>query len=82
MTAAMSLTVQITRITKVGGPLTKRIHLTADGSLKSDGSACLMGRGQACRAQFSDLRGFADCIANLAQYEGRRPWLAAARPAE
>ncbi len=65
----MSPAVQITCITKVGGPLTKRIYLTADGSLKSDGSACLMGRGQACRAQFSDLRGFADCIANLAQHE-------------
>ena len=61
--------IEITHIAKAGGPLAKRIFLAADGSLKSDGSACVMGRGEARRAQFSDLRGFADCIDTLAQHE-------------
>ena len=63
----MSPPIEITLLAKGGGLLTKRICLTADGSLKSDGSACLMRHGVACRARFSDLRAFADCIVNLAQ---------------
>jgi hypothetical protein len=35
---------QITLFAKGGGPLTKRIYLAPDGSLKSDGSACVMSR--------------------------------------
>src|SRR5712691_2664976 len=67
--AAMSPPIEITLLAKAGGPLTKRISLAADGSLKSDGSACLMGGGDARRAQFSDLHAFADCIGNLAQHQ-------------
>jgi hypothetical protein len=65
----MSPPIEITRLAKIGGPLTKHISLAVDGSLKSDGSACLMGSGVARRAQFSDLPAFADCIANLARHE-------------
>jgi hypothetical protein len=65
----MSSPIEITLLAKAGGPLTKRISLAADGSLKSDRSACLMGRGVARRARFSDLHAFADCIGNLAQNE-------------
>ena len=65
----MSAPIEITLLAKAGGPLTKRISLAADGSLKSDGSACLMGWGGARRARFSDLYTFADCIGNLAQHE-------------
>ena len=36
---------EFTVFAKSGGPLTKRISLVADGSLKSDGSACIMTRG-------------------------------------
>jgi len=40
---------EITLFAKFSGPLTKRISLEADGSIRSDGSACLMARGSACR---------------------------------
>ena len=65
----MSLPIEITLLAKSSGPLTKRISLAADGSLKSDGSACLMGRGDARRVRFSDLHAFADCISNLVQQQ-------------
>jgi hypothetical protein len=65
----MNPPIEITLLAKAGGPLTKRISLAVDGSLKSDGSACLMWRGVARRARFSDLYAFADCIGNLAQHE-------------
>jgi hypothetical protein len=61
--------IEITLLTKAGGPLTKRISLAADGSLKSDGSSCLMGRGSARRVRFSDLHAFAGCMGNLAQQQ-------------
>src|SRR5260370_692838 len=44
---------EIVRFTKTGGPLTKRISLDETGKLKSDGSACVMSRGQAYRAPVS-----------------------------
>ena len=69
MVAVMSPPIEITLLAKSGGPLTKRISLAADGSLKSDGSACLMGQGEARRARFTDLHVFADCIGNLAHHQ-------------
>ena len=44
---------EITLFAKFSGPLTKRISLEADGSIRSDGSACLMARGSACRIHLS-----------------------------
>ena len=41
--------IEITRLAKIGGPLTKRISLSPDGTLISDGSACLMSRAHAQR---------------------------------
>src|SRR5258708_11827283 len=69
MVAAMSPPIEITLLAKAGGLLSKRISLAADGSLKSDGSACLMGRGDARRVRFSDLYAFAECIGKLAQHQ-------------
>jgi hypothetical protein len=40
---------EIVCLTKTGGPLTKQIRLE-NGVLRSDGSACVMTRGVACRA--------------------------------
>ncbi len=57
--------IEITGLAKADGPLTKRITLAADGSLHSDGSACIMSEGQACRATFDNLEAFAACIASL-----------------
>jgi hypothetical protein len=47
--------IEITIFTKAGGPLTKRISLAADDSVKSDGSACVMGRGQARRVVIAGI---------------------------
>src|SRR6516165_7642260 len=46
-----------------GGPLTKRIGLSPDGSVKSDGSACLMASGVAHRLRLADVGELAAAIA-------------------
>jgi hypothetical protein len=55
----------ITIFDKSGGPLTKRIWLTEDGTLNKNSSACIMARGRARRASFSTLGAFANCIGAL-----------------
>jgi hypothetical protein len=45
----------ITIFKKFGGPLTKQISLAPDGSIVSDGSACLMTRGTANRVPVTDV---------------------------
>jgi hypothetical protein len=61
--------IEITRVAKTGGPLTKRIYINDTGKVVSDGSACVMGSGIATRAQFPDLAALAGCIGSLAQHE-------------
>ncbi len=51
--------IEITTLTKQGGPLTKRISLTPDGMLHSDGSACIMSVGIARRCELGNLSQFA-----------------------
>ena len=53
---------EITIFVKSGGPLTKRISLSADGSIKRDSSACLMSRGVARRVEVADIQQFAALI--------------------
>ena len=65
----MSAPLQVTVIAKSGGPLTKRISLATDGSLRSDGSACVMSRGTAKRFTFSRLEQFADLIEHFAPHQ-------------
>ena len=60
---------EITGLSKAGGPLTKRISLTPDGLLHSDGSACVMMEGGACRATFDNLEEFGNLIASLQSNE-------------
>lgn len=60
---------EITGLAKADGLLTKRITLAPDGSLHSDGSACVMSEGRAGRVAFDNLEAFADCIASLAPNE-------------
>jgi hypothetical protein len=55
----------VTGLAKVGGPLTKRISLTPDGKLASDGSACVMTNGWAKRVPCTSLARFADLISDL-----------------
>jgi hypothetical protein len=56
---------EITRFTKTGGPLTKRISLTEDGSLKSYGGACVMSRGFAERIVIDSIKQFGELIGGL-----------------
>ncbi len=67
--SAIRRPVEITMLLKVGGPLTKRITLGPDGSLNSDGSACIMSQGEACRLRFDDLVAFGGCINELGSHE-------------
>jgi hypothetical protein len=60
-----SLEIELTRLTKVGGPLTKRISLAADGTLLNDGAACVMSRGAAERIKVADVAALATLIEEL-----------------
>jgi hypothetical protein len=60
---------EIVRFVKSGGPLTKRIGLSPEGKVNSDGSACVMWLGSALRTPLNDLRKFATLIDNLASNE-------------
>jgi hypothetical protein len=61
--------VEIATFTKADGPLTKRIGLAPDGTLHSDGSACVMSAGSAQRMVFDDLTTFADHVAAMSPQE-------------
>lgn len=58
----MTSTPELTIFTKTDGPLTKRISILADGSINSDGSACVMSRGIAQRAKIFDVTQLAKSI--------------------
>lgn len=57
--------IEITRFTKIGGPLTKRIKIDDDGKLISDGSRCVMHKGVAQRVVLPSLADFAAMISGL-----------------
>jgi hypothetical protein len=57
--------IELTVFTKAGGPLTKQILLASDGSIKADGSACVMSRGAARRFRFDSMQQFADLISGF-----------------
>ena len=57
--------IEIVRFAKAGGPLTKRISLSPEGQVHSNGAACVMSHGQACRIRLDGLEAFAALIANL-----------------
>ena len=59
------VSIEITGFIKKDGPLTKRISLAADGSLLSDGSACVMSAGYAWRQSVPSLTEFAVIINTL-----------------
>jgi len=61
--------IEITAFTSDTGPLTKRISLAPDGSLVSDGSACVMSRGTAKRLRLAGFADFARHIGNLKSNE-------------
>jgi hypothetical protein len=57
--------IEVTTLTKHGGPLTKRIYLNATGRLISDGSCCYMSSGTAQRTRLASMQALADHIAGL-----------------
>ena len=56
---------EITILEKVGGLLTKKISLSEDGRLKSDGSSCVMSSGTARRFPVNSLVNFAELLSRL-----------------
>jgi hypothetical protein len=56
---------QITAFSKSDGPLTKRISLAPDGSIRSDGSQCIMARGTAQRVVIAHMQELATLIGGL-----------------
>ena len=61
----MSEPIELVVFSKMGGPLTKRITLTADGKIASDGSACTMARGRARRVLIDGMDELAALIEGL-----------------
>ena len=72
MKAAAPLEIELTRLTKIGGPLTKRISLAPDGTLVKDGSACVMAHGTAERVRVTGVDAFGALIEDLAPVAGDR----------
>jgi len=60
-----STRIEITVLTKQGGPLTKRISLAQDGTVKADGSACIMTQGDAHRLHIAGVAELATTISQL-----------------
>jgi hypothetical protein len=52
-----------------GGALTKQISLGPDGTIKSDGSACVMARGTARRARIGNVGELAELIDRMRSCE-------------
>ena len=65
MKAAAPLEIELTRLTKIGGPLTKRVSLASDGTLVKDGSACVMAHGTAERVRLAGVDALAALIEDL-----------------
>src|SRR5262249_54411928 len=47
--------IELTKLTKTDGPLTKIISLARDGTLVKDGSACVMAQGRAERVRVASI---------------------------
>jgi hypothetical protein len=50
---------------KTGGPLTKQISLAADGTIKSDGTACVLTDGTAHRVRLAQISQYSELLAAL-----------------
>jgi hypothetical protein len=58
----MSAPVELTKITKESGAVTKRIHLNPDGSIGKDSSRCAIGKGRMTRLHLPDWRDFKEML--------------------
>jgi hypothetical protein len=61
--------IELTKFSKHGGPLTKKIYLSSDGTLVKDGSACVMVHGTAERVRVADVHALAALIERLTTAE-------------
>jgi hypothetical protein len=57
--------IELTRLTKDDGPLTKQIYLAPDGTLVKDSSACVMAHGTAERVRLDSVDALAVLIEDL-----------------
>ena len=58
--------IELVKFTKTGGPLTKQISLSADGTLVKDSSACVMTHGTAERVRVASVDALGALIEDLA----------------
>jgi hypothetical protein len=58
----MSAPVELTKITKDSGAVTKLIHLNPDGSIGNDSSRCAIGKGRMTRLHLPDWRDFKEML--------------------
>jgi len=65
--------IELTRFTKHGGPLTKRLSLASDGTLVKDGSACVMTRGTAERVKVIGINALAALIKDMTPSQAFTP---------
>jgi hypothetical protein len=64
-TTPSPLEIELVRLTKDGGPLTKLISLSPDGTLVKDSSACVMARGTAERVRVAGVDALGALIEDL-----------------
>jgi hypothetical protein len=60
--SALTVAVELTKITKDSGTVTKRIHLNPDGSIGNDSSQCAIGKGRMTRLHLPDWRDFKEIL--------------------
>jgi hypothetical protein len=58
----VSAPVELTKITKDSGAVTKRVHLNPDGSIGNDSSRCAIGKGRMTRLHLPDWRDFKEML--------------------
>ncbi len=69
LTTGSAIPFEVTLFAKADGPLTKRIGLAADGTVTSDGSACVMSAGEARRVRLDHVGQLAELVGRMAQNE-------------
>ena len=65
--------IELTKLTKHGGPLTKKISLAPDGTLVKDDSACKMARGTAERIKITGVEALGALIHDLTPSQALAP---------
>jgi hypothetical protein len=65
--------IELTKFTKYGGPLTKRISLAPDDTLVKDGSACVMTQGIAERVKITGIDALATLIKDMTPSQAFTP---------